>query len=75
VTINAQHFIDLLDVEVHPGLIILRESGLTRDEQWAHIEPVVRHVLATGDPYYLLNKVIEIMGPGEFEIRDVPPPG
>jgi predicted nuclease of predicted toxin-antitoxin system len=35
VTSNARDFIPLLDVEVHPGLIVLRESGLTRDEQWA----------------------------------------
>lgn len=33
VTTNARDFIPLLDVEVHPGLIVLRESGLTRDEQ------------------------------------------
>lgn len=26
VTTNAQDFISLLDVEVHPGLIVLRES-------------------------------------------------
>jgi len=33
-TINARDFIELLDVAVHPGLIVLRESGLSRDEQW-----------------------------------------
>jgi len=25
------------NVEVHPGIIVLRESGLTRDEQWDRI--------------------------------------
>ncbi|MGZ4815142.1 MAG: DUF5615 family PIN-like protein, partial [Terriglobales bacterium] len=34
VTTNARDFIPFLDVEVHPGLIVLRESGLTRQEQW-----------------------------------------
>jgi uncharacterized protein (DUF433 family) len=29
VTTNAQNFIELLDVPVHPGLIVLRESGLS----------------------------------------------
>ena len=29
VTTNARDFIRLLNVEVHPGLIVLRESGLT----------------------------------------------
>jgi predicted nuclease of predicted toxin-antitoxin system len=33
VTTNARDFIQLLNVEVHPGLIVLRESGMTRDEQ------------------------------------------
>jgi predicted nuclease of predicted toxin-antitoxin system len=27
---NAQDFIELLNVPVHPGLIVLRESGLSR---------------------------------------------
>ena len=34
VTTNARDFIELLDVDVHPGLIVLRESGLSREEQW-----------------------------------------
>ena len=37
VTTNARDFIELLDVDVHPGLIVLRESGLSRDEQWTRI--------------------------------------
>jgi predicted nuclease of predicted toxin-antitoxin system len=37
VTGNARDFIRLLNVEVHPGLIVLREGGLTRDEQWDRI--------------------------------------
>jgi predicted nuclease of predicted toxin-antitoxin system len=45
VTSNARDFIRLLNVEVHPGLIVLRESGLTRDEQWDRIRPVIEHVL------------------------------
>jgi hypothetical protein len=34
VTTNARDFLKLLDVDVHPGLIVLRESGLSREEQW-----------------------------------------
>jgi predicted nuclease of predicted toxin-antitoxin system len=37
VTTNARDFIELLDVDVHPGLIVLRESGLSHDEQWRRI--------------------------------------
>jgi predicted nuclease of predicted toxin-antitoxin system len=39
ITTNAKDFLALLDVEVHPGLIVLRESGLSRQEQWEQIEP------------------------------------
>ena len=30
ITTNAKDFLALLDVDVHPGLIVLRESGLSR---------------------------------------------
>jgi predicted nuclease of predicted toxin-antitoxin system len=43
VTTNARDFIPLLNVDLHPGLIVLRESGLTRDEQWERIKPVLEH--------------------------------
>jgi predicted nuclease of predicted toxin-antitoxin system len=42
VTTNAKDFLALLDVEVHPGLIVLRESGLSREEQWDRIEPALQ---------------------------------
>jgi predicted nuclease of predicted toxin-antitoxin system len=53
VTGNARDFIRLLDVELHPGLIVLRESGLTRDEQWNCIRPVIDHVLESRDVDFL----------------------
>lgn len=72
VTTNADDFIVLLDVELHPGMIILRESGLTRDEQWSRLEPVIQHALQSGDPDYLVNKLVEVSGPGRFQIRSIP---
>lgn len=71
VTTNAQDFIELLDVELHPGLIVIRESELTRSEQWERLEPVIHHVLRFGDRDYLVNKLVEIRGPGKFTVRDV----
>ena len=73
VTTNARDFIPLLDVEVHPGLIVLRESGLTREEQWHRIKPVVQHVRSSGDEDFLLNKLVEINGVERFEVRTIPP--
>lgn len=48
VTTNARDFIELLDAPVHPGLIVLRESGLSRHEQWERLRPVVEQVLRRG---------------------------
>lgn len=69
ITTNARDFLALLDVEVHPGLIVLREGGLSRREQWDRIEPVLRYLLERNDP----NKVIEIKAPDRFSTREVPP--
>jgi predicted nuclease of predicted toxin-antitoxin system len=55
VTTNAQDFIALLDVPVHPGLIVLRESGLSRQEQWELVRPVVEQVKKSGDEDFLLQ--------------------
>jgi len=47
VTINVQDFLELAaGTDVHPGLIVIRVSGLDPNEQWAHIEPAVRAFLA-----------------------------
>jgi predicted nuclease of predicted toxin-antitoxin system len=74
VTTNVKDFIDLLDVDVHPGLIILRESGLSREEQWDRIKPVIVLAKKSRDQDFFLNKLIEITGVGEFELRDIPEP-
>jgi predicted nuclease of predicted toxin-antitoxin system len=72
VTTNAKDFLALLDVEVHPGLIVLRESGLSRVEQWDRIEPVLQYLLNTNDPNFMLNKVVEVEAPGRFSVLEVP---
>ncbi|MGH6960189.1 MAG: DUF5615 family PIN-like protein [Dongiaceae bacterium] len=74
VTINAADFLTLAaDCEMHPGIIVLRVSGLTAHEQWEHLEPVIQ-LLAT-DPVTkagLVNEVIEVLGPGEFRRYRLP---
>jgi predicted nuclease of predicted toxin-antitoxin system len=74
VTANARDFIELLNVPAHPGLIVLRESGLSRDEQWDRIRPVIESVTDSGDADFMLNKLIEITGAGQFEVRELPSP-
>jgi predicted nuclease of predicted toxin-antitoxin system len=72
ITTNAKDFLTLLDVEVHPGLIVLRESGLSRQEQWERIERVLQHLLKQNDSDFMLNKVIEIETLGRFLVREAP---
>lgn len=71
VTINASDFLVLAgSVDLHPGLIVLRSRGLTRQEQWGWLEPVVDEVVRLGED--LLNKAVEVTGPGKYQLRDLP---
>lgn len=72
VTINAADFLVLAaNVELHPGLVVLRTvGGLTREEQWAWVEPVIDRLLATGET--LVNKVVVVNAKGKFSILDLP---
>lgn len=74
VTMNAGDFLHLAtEVEVHPGLIVLRPAGgLSRDEQWDWVEPVVDHLLASGEG--LVNKAVLVTAFGKFTVVDLPPP-
>lgn len=72
ITTNAKDFLALLNVEVHPGLIVLRESGLSRQEQWDKIEPVLQHLLDLNDVDFMLNKVIEIEAVNRFTVHEIP---
>lgn len=73
VTINASDFLTLArSVELHPGLIVLRSHGLSRDEQWAWLEPVVTSLMASKTS--LVNKAIEVTGVGQFVTRSLPGP-
>jgi predicted nuclease of predicted toxin-antitoxin system len=75
VTTNARDFLHLLNVELHPGLIVLRESGLTRDEQWERLVSAIDDIQRQPDPEtYTINRVIEILGSGQILVREIPPP-
>ena len=76
VTLNAGDFLSLATgAELHPGLIVLRVPGLSRSEQWAHLEPAIDYVLAEEQAgRSLINRVIEVYGtgPANLEIYDLP---
>ena len=75
VTANARDFLELLDIELHPGLIVFREGGLTRAEQWEQLEAALDHVQGQPDPAaYMVNRVIEVLAAGEVVVHELPPP-
>jgi hypothetical protein len=73
VTSNAGDFIRLAEgVDLHPGLIVLRAGHLSREEQWAWLQPVARWLIEEGED--LANKAVVVTGKGRFIVRDLPPP-
>ena len=72
VTMNYGDFITLAAAsEVHAGLVVLRQGGLRRDEQWQILLPVVEKLKDVD----LLNKVVEVTGVGRFSVRELPTAG
>jgi hypothetical protein len=64
---------DIQCVSQLPGLIVLRiAGGLSREEQWAWVEPVVDWLLTTGE--MLVNKAVVVTGKGKFQCVDLPHP-
>src|SRR5258708_38596161 len=61
-----------LTFAAHPGLIVLRESGLSRQEQWERVHPVLDYVQSSEGQDFLLNKLVEGTGVGEFRVREIP---
>ncbi len=74
VTINAADFLHLAgSVELHPGLVVLRVfGGLSREEQWAWVEPVVDWLIESAET--LVNKAVLVSGKGNFSVTDLPTP-
>ncbi len=74
-TVNAADFLTLAaGIDLHPGLIVLRAGGLTADEQWVHLVPVLCHCLDQSDPVgHMINHVIEVRAAGRFTRYALPP--
>lgn len=72
VTVNAADFMYLAgSVPLHPGLVVFRAGvGLSRDEQWAWLVPVIDWLIETVEP--LVNKVLIVTGKGKFACIDLP---
>lgn len=72
VTINVGDFMRLAkSVDLHPGVIAIREAGLTRQEQWVRLQQAlayIKHEIG-GD---LINQVLEVRGISEFKLHRIP---
>jgi len=76
VTTNARHYLPLLDVELHPGLVVLREGSLARDEQWARLVLAFDHIQRRPESSdaYMVNRVVEVVTMDELMVRELPRP-
>jgi predicted nuclease of predicted toxin-antitoxin system len=72
VTVNVGDFISLAQkIDLHPGVIALREAGLSRSMQWERLQEAIRYVEThcAGD---LTNQVLEVKGVGDVLLHNVP---
>ncbi len=68
----VRDFVELLDVDVHPGLIVLRESRLSRTEQWGRLKSAIEHVQDSGDPSYAALRACFLFGLGPGTSSPIP---
>lgn len=72
ITLNIGDFLNLArNIELHPGVIALREAGLSREDQWQRLCQALKWAddRCGGD---LVNKVLEVRGDGDLELHDLP---
>ena len=72
VTANAQDFAKPPEMESCPGVILLRESGLDREGQWARLKPAVLFVKQEGGSKILINKLVDITALDWFYVMPMP---
>jgi len=70
VTVNVGDFLQLAaSAELHPGVIALREAGLSRDEQWQRLRQALEYL----EDQCMVNQVLEVFGDGAWLLRQLPP--
>ena len=73
VTVNVGDFITLAaGVDLHPGVIALREAELSAAQQWERLNTALAFAEKTcnGD---LINRVLEVQEGGECLLHAIPP--
>ena len=73
VTVNAGDFITLAaGVDLHPGVIVLREAELRAELQWNRLQIALAFAdqVCDGD---LINRVLEVQQGGDCRLHVIPP--
>ena len=72
VTVNVGDFMTLAaGMDVHPGVIALREAELNAQDQWLRLHAALTYAeLACGGD--LLNRVLEVQTSGQIVLHELP---
>lgn len=72
VTVNVGDFLRLAtSMEVHPGVIALREAGLTAEQQWLRVQSALQ-LIQHGQGTDLINRVLEIQSEAVHVWHEIP---
>jgi hypothetical protein len=58
-------------IEVHPGVIALREAGLNAEEQWLRVQSALQLINQSRDPD-MVNRVLEIQSDVVVRWHEIP---
>jgi hypothetical protein len=73
VTVNAGDFITLAaGVDLHPGVIVLREAELRAELQWNRLQ-IALAFADQGCDGDLINRVLEVQQGGDCRLHVIPP--
>ena len=72
VTVNVGDFMRLAAaIEVHPGVIALREAGLNAEEQWLRVQSAIQLIKQSRDPD-MVNRVVEVQSDVVVRWHEIP---
>jgi hypothetical protein len=72
VTVNVGDFMRLAAaIEVHPGVIALREAGLNAEEQWLRGQSAIQLINQSCDPD-MVNRVLEVQSDVVVRWHEIP---
>lgn len=72
VTVNVGDFMRLAAaIDVHPGVIALREAGLNAEEQWLRVQSALPLIKQSRDPD-MVHRVLEVQSDVAVRWHEIP---